>query len=103
MKTITKGELFQKTQELRSFWETGPGLLFDARLAEFFNDNSVAVDSIEQAHRDLTEAYFVLENGAIKIEERDGKAASVLQEGKTMEDYETEVAALFAEEVDVII
>ena len=42
---------------------------------------------LRQKHNDLQNEHFVIENGQLKMEEKEGKRVYVMKEGKTEEDY----------------
>lgn len=99
----TVATLFRFEQEILAMQHHPEWFFNNGKIREFFKNNGVRLDSMRTQMKEITEKYFVMEKGHVKMEgEGDGKK-EVLKEGMTREDFDKERMALLEKETVIDI
>lgn len=89
MKTnTTKNQLLNYHKQIQGMKGTIYEEFHAPKIREFYRNNGIRIDGINHEIDSLKKSYFVIEDDKIKFEKtEEGKNQPVLQDGKTMDEY----------------
>ncbi len=99
----TNNRLLTWHNEIQSLNGSIVAKFLHSKIREFYNNNGVRINSLQDKRSELTKKYFVIEDDKLKTEGDGENAKPVLIEGKTNEDFENELKELMEKEVAVYL
>lgn len=97
----TNKTLLLMHQEIQKMQGSVNGLFHKGKIKQFYNDNGLRIDTLQEKMRKLQSSFFVIENEQIKKEGEGKDSQPVLQEGKDRKEFDEKFEKLMNEEVQI--
>lgn len=92
---VTNRTLLLYDQEVKGFAGSILYHFFQSKIKEFYNNNHIKISSIRQKQTAINKAYLIYDGVNVKTEGEGDAMNPVFIEGKSKEDYNNEMKALF--------
>ena len=100
---ITNRQLLSMHREIGQLQSSIVGIFLKNKIKQFYADNGIRIESLQEKISKLQQEYFVIENEKIKTDGEGKDSTPVMNEGKDKKEFDEKFNKLMIEVVNISI